>query len=117
LAVEEDRSDGSDEGLCAMDTIPTLKNIDSTLGFMRDGYLFASKRCRDLGADAFHTRLAGRPVTFMLGADASRTFWSGDRLIGTAPFRRRQPTCSRMTAVRRRSTVRRTSTGSGCSWK
>lgn len=62
-----------------MDTIPTLPGFDSTLAFLADGYTFASKRCRTLAADAFHTRLGGRPVTFMLGADASRTFWSGGR--------------------------------------
>ncbi|MCX7521413.1 cytochrome P450 [Microbacterium sp. STN6] len=62
-----------------LDSIPTLPGIDSTLAFLKDGYLFASKRCARLGSDAFHTRLGGRPVTFMLGADASRTFWSGGR--------------------------------------
>lgn len=65
--------------MIAADAIPTLPGFDSTLALLADGYTFASRRCRRLGADAFHTRLGGRPVTFMLGADASRFFWSGGR--------------------------------------
>jgi fatty-acid peroxygenase len=65
--------------MTAADAIPTLPGIDSTFALLADGYTFASRRCRRLGSDAFHTRLAGRPVTFLLGGDASRLFWSGGR--------------------------------------
>jgi fatty-acid peroxygenase len=61
-----------------VDTIPSI-GFDSTTGFLADGYTFGTKRCRRLGTDAFRTRLGGRPVVVMLGAEASRLFWSGGR--------------------------------------
>ncbi|WP_245580108.1 cytochrome P450 [Arthrobacter castelli] len=49
------------------------------MGFLRDGYAFISSRCDRLGTDAFRTRIAGRPVICMRGAEAARLFYDGNR--------------------------------------
>ncbi|WP_345762116.1 cytochrome P450 [Diaminobutyricibacter sp. McL0608] len=51
---------------------------DSTLGFLRDGYLFGQRRFRP-GDDAFATRLVGRRVVVMKGAGAARFFYEDGR--------------------------------------
>ncbi|GAB3616220.1 cytochrome P450 [Okibacterium endophyticum] len=63
----------------ARNDIPTLRVPDSSLGFLRDGYLFGTRRFRAVGADGFHTRIAGLPVTVMHGSDAARIFYEGGR--------------------------------------
>ncbi|MFF9564545.1 cytochrome P450 [Leifsonia sp. NPDC014704] len=52
---------------------------DSTLRFLRDGYLFGTRGFRSAGRDHFRTRLLGRPVLVMRGADAARFFYEGGR--------------------------------------
>jgi fatty-acid peroxygenase len=52
---------------------------DSTLRFVRDGYLFGTRGFRAAGADRFRTRLLGRPVLVMRGAEAARFFYEGGR--------------------------------------
>jgi fatty-acid peroxygenase len=58
--------------------IPTLRAPDSTLAFLRHGYTFVSRTCDRLGTDGFATRLVGRPVVCLRGADAARFFYSAD---------------------------------------
>ena len=58
---------------------PRLRAPDSAPAFLREGYTFISSRCDRLGADLFRTRIAGRPVVCMRGADAARVFYEGDR--------------------------------------
>jgi fatty-acid peroxygenase len=58
--------------------VPTPRTPDSTLAFLRHGYTFVSRTCDRLGTDAFATRLMGRPVVCLRGADAARFFYSGD---------------------------------------
>lgn len=62
-----------------MAAIPTDPAPDASLAFLREGYAFIPNRCRKLGSDAFHTRLLGRPVTCVSGADAARMFYEPGR--------------------------------------
>lgn len=57
--------------------IPWLGVLDSTPGFLADGYEFGRRRFAAVGTDAFRTRLMGRPVTVLFGADAARRFGDG----------------------------------------
>ena len=57
--------------------IPRLRELDSTAGFLADGYEFGRRRFAEVGTDAFRTRLMGRPVTVIFGAAASRRFGDG----------------------------------------
>lgn len=57
--------------------IPDLGVLDSTTGFLTDGYEFGRNRFARVGGDAFHTRLIGRPVTVLFGAEAARMFGDG----------------------------------------
>ena len=59
--------------------IPRLPGPDGSLRFLRDGYRFVSRGADAVGADAFRTRLAGRPVTCIRGREAARLFYEGDR--------------------------------------
>ena len=54
-----------------MSAIPRARAPDSTLGFLRDGYLFVSKRCRRYGSDAFEARLMLRRAVCALGVYGS----------------------------------------------
>lgn len=57
--------------------IPDLGVLDSTPGFLADGYEFGRNRFARVGGDAFRTRLMGRPVTVLFGAEAARMFGDG----------------------------------------
>ena len=59
--------------------IQKLKTADSSLSFLREGYTFISSRCDQLGTDIFKTRIAGRPVVCMRGAEAAGLFYDGGR--------------------------------------
>lgn len=61
-------------------SIPHLSGIDSTRAFLSEGYSFISRRCDQLGSDAFRTRLMLRPVTFLRGRDAVRSFYEPGRM-------------------------------------
>ena len=50
-------------------------SLESGPALLREGYLFASNRCRRLGTDAFETRLGGRRTVCMLGEEAARAFY------------------------------------------
>jgi fatty-acid peroxygenase len=52
---------------------------DSTLAFLRDGYLYGTRRFERHGDDAVRTRLLGRPVTLLRGVDGVRFFYEGGR--------------------------------------
>lgn len=60
--------------------------FDSGLGFLRDGYLFGSRRFERVGDHAFRTRLVGVPVVVMRGSDAARFFYEQGRFNRTASF-------------------------------
>ncbi|MGN6425393.1 MAG: cytochrome P450 [Leifsonia sp.] len=52
---------------------------DETLAFVREGYLFGTRRFERAGADVATTRLEGVPLTLLRGADAARFFSEGGR--------------------------------------
>jgi fatty-acid peroxygenase len=58
--------------------IPTVAAPESTVGLVRDGYTFISRRCDRLGTDAFRARLMLRPAVCMRGPDAARVFYADD---------------------------------------
>ncbi|CEA09435.1 Fatty-acid peroxygenase [Arthrobacter saudimassiliensis] len=60
-------------------TVPKLRTPDSSAAFLREGYTFISARCDRLGTDIFRTRIAGRPVVCMRGAEAAQVFYDGGR--------------------------------------
>jgi fatty-acid peroxygenase len=68
--------------------IPRERTPDATLGVLRDGYLFISKRCRRHGSDAFQTRLMLHRVTCASGEEAARMFYHPDRFtrVGAMPL-------------------------------
>ncbi|WP_210506299.1 cytochrome P450 [Naasia sp. SYSU D00057] len=59
--------------------IPTLATPDSSVPFVADGYRYISSTCDRIGSDAFRTRLMGRPVVCIRGAEAARLFYEGGR--------------------------------------
>ena len=52
---------------------------DGSLAFLRDGYLFGTRRFARFGRDAFRTKLMLKPVTVVMGVDAAAMFYEGDR--------------------------------------
>ncbi len=69
--------------------IPKDKPLDSTCGFLRDGYLFISKRMNQLDTDIFTARFFGKKVTFLMGKEAGELFYN-ERYFkrkGVAPMR------------------------------
>ncbi len=62
-----------------MTEIPRAGGTDSTLALLREGYAFATNRCRRLGTDVFRTRLMLRPAFFAQGAEASEQFYHPGR--------------------------------------
>ncbi|HWR84658.1 MAG TPA: cytochrome P450 [Rhodoglobus sp.] len=61
-----------------MGSLPHLP-ADSSLAFLTEGYRFGQHRFDRLDTDAFSTRLLGRRVTMLRGADAARFFYEGGR--------------------------------------
>lgn len=59
--------------------IPRSPAPDDTLAFLKNGYLYGTRRFRKLGSDAFEARLAGMRATVMHGRDAASVFYEGDR--------------------------------------
>jgi fatty-acid peroxygenase len=75
---------GRDEG--GGTVFPRLKTPDSSIGLLREGYTFISRRCDRLGTDGFRTRLMLSPATCIRGAQAARLFCSGDRFTRQGAF-------------------------------
>ncbi|MEI5584394.1 cytochrome P450, partial [Agromyces sp. CCNWLW208] len=59
--------------------IPRSPAPDDTLAFLRNGYLYGTRRFRKLGSDAFEARLAGTRAVVMHGREAASVFYEGDR--------------------------------------
>jgi fatty-acid peroxygenase len=55
--------------------LPRDPHFDSTLGLLRDGYEFISKRARRFGSDAFAARFFMNDVVCATGVDAAREFY------------------------------------------
>lgn len=59
--------------------IPRDPHFDATLALFSEGYPYISRRCKELGTDAFKTRLMFKKVTCTMGEDAARMFYHPDR--------------------------------------
>ncbi len=59
--------------------IPQDPNPDSTLALLREGYAFIGNRCRQLGCDAFETRLMLQKAVCLSGVEAASQFYRPDR--------------------------------------
>lgn len=66
--------------------IPTLRG-DAAVGLLTDGYAYGARRFERTGRDAFHTRMLGRPATFVRGVDGARFFAEDERFtrVGALP--------------------------------
>ncbi|KAA0139343.1 cytochrome P450 [Gimesia chilikensis] len=64
-----------------------LKQIESTLAFIRDPYRFISRTCEQHEVDLFETRLLLQKTICLRGEDAARIFYDTDRFtrVGAAP--------------------------------
>ncbi len=62
-----------------MSALPRDPAFDATPAFLRDGYLFVSKRCDELDTDAFRARLLLKDIVCMRGRDAAELFYGDDR--------------------------------------
>ncbi len=62
-----------------MTDIPSDRGPDSTIAFLREGYAFASSRCRRLGTDIFRTRLMLKTAYIVRGAEAAEIFYHPGR--------------------------------------
>lgn len=60
--------------------IPRDPALDATLALLREGYAFVWNRCRRLGADAFRTRVLGRPLVCLHGPEAAALFYDAARM-------------------------------------
>jgi fatty-acid peroxygenase len=59
--------------------IPRSPAPDDTLAFLRNGYLYGTRRFRKVGSDAFEARLSGMRAVVMHGREAASVFYEGDR--------------------------------------
>lgn len=58
---------------------PRSPAFDDSIALLREGYGFISRRCDELGSDAFATRLMLKQVICMRGAEAAGVFYYPDR--------------------------------------
>jgi fatty-acid peroxygenase len=72
-----------------MSAMPRDRSPDSTLAFVRDGYLFVSRRCERYRSDIFETRLLLKRAICVRGRDAAEMFYDPDHFQrhGAAPTR------------------------------
>ena len=70
-----------------MASIPRLGALDSSVALLADPYGFIGARCRELGCDAFETRVLLRPTICMRGEAAARVFYDPELFerAGAAP--------------------------------
>lgn len=52
--------------------------FDSTMAFLREGYLFIPNRCSSLNSDVFETRLTFKKVTCLNGCEAAKLFYDNN---------------------------------------
>lgn len=63
----------------ARQALPHADGFDNTLSLLREGYRFVQRRCDQLGADGFSTRLLLQRVLCVRGEDAARMFYQPGR--------------------------------------
>lgn len=63
-----------------------MEDFDSTIPFMKDPYLYISKKCRELNTDVFEMRLLFQKTKCLKGKDAAEIFYSNKFIRkGAAP--------------------------------
>lgn len=69
--------------------IPKDKPVDSTLGFLKDGYLFISNRMKQYETDIFTARLLGKKIIFLMGKEGAELFYKEEyfKRSGVTPMR------------------------------
>ncbi|KPQ36449.1 MAG: fatty-acid peroxygenase [Phormidesmis priestleyi Ana] len=69
--------------------IPSDRSLDSTVGLLRHGYQFISKKCDQLQTDIFETRLMFEKTICMRGVEAAKVFYDTDKFTrkNSAPKR------------------------------
>lgn len=69
--------------------MPKDKAFDSTIGFLRDGYLFISNRMKQKNTDVFTARFCGKKLTFLMGKEAAELFYNEQyfKRKGVCPMR------------------------------
>ena len=69
--------------------IPKDLTCDSTLGFIKEGYLFISNRMKRLDTNLFSARFLGKKVVFLMGKEAAELFYQEAffQRKGVAPMR------------------------------
>ncbi|MBO8156829.1 MAG: cytochrome P450 [Bacillaceae bacterium] len=72
--------------------IPKEETIDNSVSLMREGYLFIQNRVKQLQSDLFETRVMGKKVICMTGAEAAKVFYNTElfQRKGAAPYRIQQ---------------------------
>lgn len=72
--------------------IPKDVKIDSSASLMREGYLFIQNRVKQLQSDLFETRVMGKKVICITGAEAAKVFYNTElfQRKGAAPYRIQQ---------------------------
>ncbi len=73
----------------AIKEVPKDMPFDSTVGFIKDGYLFISNRMRQYNTDIFTARFVGKKVTFLMGKEAAEVFYKEEyfKRKNVAPMR------------------------------
>jgi fatty-acid peroxygenase len=71
-------TNGSNRG-DARKVLPRVGGFDSTLSLLREGYRFVPRRCEQIGADAFSTRIMLQQALCVRGEDAARMFYQPGR--------------------------------------
>ncbi len=66
-----------------------LRSPNGVLGVLIDGYDYIGRRCDRTGSDVFETRLLGKPVTCLRGADAGSVFYDETRFARAGAAARR----------------------------
>ena len=61
--------------------MPCNKTIDNSLLLLFEGYPFIQNRCKKYKTDIFETRLLGKKVICMSGAEAAKTFYNDSHFI------------------------------------
>lgn len=69
--------------------LPQAPEFDSTLALLTEGYELILNRCRKLDTDVYEGRLLLQKTIFMLGQDAARIFYDGEKFQrkGAIPLR------------------------------
>ena len=78
------RADSQTDGPQPRNRFPKDGAVDATIDFFFEGHRFIGNRCDRLGSAGFETRLFGRPVVCIRGAEAARAFYGSGHVAHEA---------------------------------